>query len=489
MVSRKRVYAALLLLVVMVWCVPAGRADEVTFWNSIALDIMRESMTHPPRVGRDLAIVHSSIYDALNAIDRMHTPLFYQPSLAGPASREAAVAAAAHEALVGLYPTYETSLNGLFNARLAAIPDGRARDTGIALGRSVADNMLTLRASDGWNAGSVYEGGTKPGQWRPTPPGFQPALAPHWGNVKPFAIPGVEEFRPGPPPALGSHEYAVALNETKLLGASDSTVRTPDQTQIAEFWNDYPGLTAAPAGKWNLIAQTLGEQQGNTLAQNARMLALLNVSLADVGIVCWDTKYTYGLWRPEDAIRLADTDGNPGTLADPDWTPLWPSPAFPEYNSGHSSFSGASAETTISHLTQGRASTSCPASRGTMTAFPRRPWRRAAVASTAAFISSSRTLRAWSAGEPSPSMCTPTLRRRCLLRAVQPLFSSASRVCHEPGGPFFIVQSDRSRGPRTAAWAGPTKVLLRSWCLPGSLEPGTWLLRPKKIRKISSRPL
>ena len=344
MVSRKRVYAALLLLVVMVWCVPAGRADEVTFWNSIALDIMRESMTHPPRVGRDLAIVHSSIYDALNAIDRMHTPLFYQPSLAGPASREAAVAAAAHEALVGLYPTYETSLNGLFNARLAAIPDGRARDTGIALGRSVADNMLTLRASDGWNAGSVYEGGTKPGQWRPTPPGFQPALAPHWGNVKPFAIPGVEEFRPGPPPALGSHEYAVALNETKLLGASDSTVRTPDQTQIAEFWNDYPGLTAAPAGKWNLIAQTLGEQQGNTLAQNARMLALLNVSLADVGIVCWDTKYTYGLWRPEDAIRLADTDGNPGTLADPDWTPLWPSPAFPEYNSGHSSFSGASAE-------------------------------------------------------------------------------------------------------------------------------------------------
>ncbi len=97
-------------------------------------------------------------------------------------------------------------------------------------------------------------------------------------------------------------------------------------------------------GKWNLIAQTLGEQQGNSLAENARILALLNVALADAGIVCWDTKYTYELWRPEDAIRLADTDGNPDTAADPDWTPKWPSPAFPEYTSGHSTFSGASAE-------------------------------------------------------------------------------------------------------------------------------------------------
>ncbi len=143
---------------------------------------------------------------------------------------------------------------------------------------------------------------------------------------------------------MTSAEYARAFNEVKVLGVKDSKARTADQTQIAEFWNDFPGPTAAPAGKWNLIAQTLGEQQGNTLAENARMFALLNVTLADAGIVCWDTKYEYELWRPEDAIRNADLDGNPGTLADPDWTPQWPSPAFPEYTSGHSTFSAASAE-------------------------------------------------------------------------------------------------------------------------------------------------
>jgi hypothetical protein len=156
-------------------------------------------------------------------------------------------------------------------------------------------------------------------------------VAPHWGTVRPFGIPRAEDFRPGLPPALTAPEYAAGLNEVKRLGSADSTERTPDQTQIAEFWSDYPGATASPVGKWNLIAQTLGVQQGNTLAENARMFALLNMSLADAGIVCWDTKYTHGLWRPIDAIRLADTDGNPATLADPDWTPLLPTPAFPEY--------------------------------------------------------------------------------------------------------------------------------------------------------------
>jgi hypothetical protein len=331
-------------LVLVVWGASAGRADEVTFWNSVALDILKENSTHPPKVGRDLAIVHSSIYDALNAIDRTHAPLFSQPSVVGAVSREAAVAAAAHEALVGLYPTYEITLDNALNARLAGIADGAAKNTGVSLGRTVADNMLTLRASDGSGGGFLDEGGTAPGQWRPTPPEFQPGLAPHWGSVEPFAIRSPADFRPGPPPALDSVEYAVALNEVKALGRTNSPVRTADQTQIAEFWNDYPGFTAAPAGKWNLIAQTVGAQQGNSLTQNARMFALLNLTLADAGIVCWDTKYTYELWRPEDAIRLADTDGNPDTLADPDWTPQWPSPAFPEYNSGHSSFSGASAE-------------------------------------------------------------------------------------------------------------------------------------------------
>jgi hypothetical protein len=344
MAHPKNARQVVLSLLVVASSFSLTRADEVTYWNRVALDIAKETATAPPLVSRDLAIVHAAIYDALNAIDATYEPLYYRPTVMGPVSREAAVAAAAHEALVGLYPGYEMQLNDLLGARLSGLPDGTAQNNGVALGRSVADNMLALRASDGWDRTVVYPGGTAPGQWRPTPPGYQPAVAPQWGDVRPFGIVRSDVYVPGPPPALTSPEYAAAVNEVKRLGSINSTARTPDQTQIAEFWSDYPGATASPVGKWNLIAQTLAGQQGNTLAENARMFALLNVSLADAGIVCWDTKYTYGLWRPIDAIRLADTDGNPATPVDPEWTPMLPSPAFPEYVSGHSTFSGAAAE-------------------------------------------------------------------------------------------------------------------------------------------------
>jgi hypothetical protein len=334
-----------LALIFATWGLPAGRADEVLYWNTVALDLVQQNATNPPKTSRDLAIIQASVYDALNAIDRAYSPLYFQPAVTGPASREAAVAAAAHQALLGLYPSYASSLNGILSTRLASIPDEAAKDNGIALGRNVANSMLTWRAADGWDAGFTYVGGTAPGQWRPTPPDFKPGLAPLWGQVTPFAIPSADEFRSGPPPALNTPEYAAAVNEVKLLGASHSAARTPDQTQIATFWDDPPGTTAAPSGKWNQIAQVLAEQFHNTLAENARMLALLNLAQADAGIVCWDTKYTFDLWRPETAIHLADTDGNPDTRADPDWKPFLTTPPFPEYVAGHSVFGGAGAET------------------------------------------------------------------------------------------------------------------------------------------------
>ncbi len=342
--NHRNAYAAVLSFVLAICGASAGWADEVTYWNSVALDIMKQSATNPPMVGRDLAIMHSAMYDALNAIDRTHASLFYEPTVTGPASEEAAVAAAAHKALASLFPTYRTSLDEMLNTRLAALPNGAAKSHGIALGQDVAANMLALRASDGSAGNTVYNGGTEPGQWRPTPPAYKPGLVPWWGNVTPFSIPSASRFMPGPPPALNSSQYGAAVNETRSLGRFDSTTRTADQTQIAEFWADSPGPTASPVGKWNLIAETLATQQGNTLAENARMFALLDVTLADAGIVCWKTKYTYELWRPEDAIHLADTDGNPATQADPTWTPLLTSPNFPEYMSGHSTFSAAAAE-------------------------------------------------------------------------------------------------------------------------------------------------
>ena len=342
--KRRRALTAVLCLVVAAGWVSAVRADEVTYWNGVALDIMKETSTIPPKVGRDLAIMHSAIYDAVNAIDRTHMSMFFEPAVTGPASKEAAVAGAAHQALVALYPDHETALDAMFTSRLATMANGSATTNGVALGQSVADSMLTLRASDGSGASVSYPGGTAPGQWRPTPPGYKPATAPQWGNVTPFAILSAKQFTPGPPPVLTSQEYAAAVQETQRLGGSNNTARTAGQTQIADFWADSPGPTASPVGKWNLIAQGLAVQQGNSLAENARMFALLDVTMADAGIVCWNTKYEYGLWRPEDAIHLADTDGNPATVADPTWTPLLTSPSFPEYTSGHSTFSASAAE-------------------------------------------------------------------------------------------------------------------------------------------------
>ena len=217
--NRRIAFAIVLSFIVAACGVSTGWADEVTYWNQVALEIMKQSATHPPKVGRDLAIMHSAMYDALNAIEGTHYPLFYEPSVTGPASQESAVAAAAHQALVNLYPAYAASLNQMLNTRLAAIPDGAAKSNGIALGQSVADNMLALRASDGSNLTADYPGSTTPGQWRPTPPGYKPGLAPLWGNVTPFSIPSADDFRPGPPPALTSPEYAAAVEQTKELGA------------------------------------------------------------------------------------------------------------------------------------------------------------------------------------------------------------------------------------------------------------------------------
>lgn len=323
---------------------PAG-GDEVTHWNTIALEIMKKVATHPPKAGRDMAIVHIAAYDAVMAIEQSHNPFYFHSSFSGPASPESAIAAAAHETLSGLYPAHRTALDTTLSERLALIPESNAKDNGIVLGRSVAEDMLALRADDGWDDNYDYYGSTNVGVWRPTPPAYAPGLGPLWGELTPFCLSSSDDFMPGPPPALDSADYAEAFNEVKLMGMKDSSARSADQTEIAEFWNDFPGPTAAPPGKWNIIGQAVAVQEGNSLTDNARMFALLNAALADAGIVSWDCKFTYELWRPEDAIRLADTDGNALTEADPAWQPNWASPPFPEYSSGHSTFSAAAAET------------------------------------------------------------------------------------------------------------------------------------------------
>jgi len=317
-------------------------ADMVVQWNNNVLDAIRVDKTPPPKASRDLAIVHASIYDAVNAIDRTYKPYAVDvPALPGT-SAEAAVAAAAHRALVALFPAQTATFDTEFAVSLATITDGSSKANGVALGNLVADKMLTLRANDGSSTVVTYTPGSGPGVWIPTPPAFAAALLPQWGNVTPFAMTSGSQFAPNSPPALTSAAYTAAFNEVKDLGSAASATRTADQTAIAKFWADGSG-TFTPPGHVNKIAQAAADSQHNTLSQNARLFAELNVAEADAAIMAWNTKFATNFWRPVTAIRAADTDGNPNTAQDDTWTPLLVTPPFPTYVSGHSSFSAAGA--------------------------------------------------------------------------------------------------------------------------------------------------
>jgi hypothetical protein len=318
-------------------------ADMVIQWNDAVREAIRVAATPATSASRIMAITHAAVYDAVNALDRTHE-VFLVDAIAHPqASREAAVAAAAHRVLVNFYSAQVGTLDAKLTASLATITDGKAEDDGVALGRYVADQILALRQNDG--SGVVlppYTGNTAVGQWRPTPPANLPGLAPHWPDVTPFAMTSGNQFRPAPPPALTSAEYTAAFNEVKELGSLTSATRTADQTAIARFWLNAAG-TATPIGHLNLMAQVAAQQEGNTLEENARLFAGLNIAMADAVISCWDAKYEYNFWRPQTGIREADLDDNPDTVADPVWTPLFATPAHPSYTSGHTSNSGAAA--------------------------------------------------------------------------------------------------------------------------------------------------
>ena len=316
--------------------------DVVTDWNTAALNAIRASSTTPPQASRALAILHTSIYDAVNGIFRTHEPYFVKQKGPSNASEEAAASAAAHRVLITLFPTSAATFDQLHQAILAGIRNDSRKRRGIEWGESVADQILLWRSTDG--SGEVVSAptGSGPGVWQPTPTGYLPYLLPQWGFVTPFAMPTSSFFRPNGPPPLGSAKYAADYNEVKALGENDSTTRTAEQTEIARFWADGAG-TVTPPGHWNVIAQDVATDRRLTIRQNARLFALLNVAMADAAIAAWDAKYVYNFWRPVTAIRAGDTDGNPATDPDPTWMSLIVTPPFPDYISGHSTFSGAAA--------------------------------------------------------------------------------------------------------------------------------------------------
>jgi PAP2 superfamily len=321
----------------------AARADEVLVWNQVALDTIRGLRLTPPRATRTLAMVHVAIFDAVNGIDRVYEP-YYVDKLAPPgACLPAAAAMAAYTVLGGLHPERRAQYDAALADSLAGIPSGPAKTNGKAWGQSVGEAILRLRQNDGADAIVPYVPSDEIGMWRPTPPAFAPALLPQWPFVRPFAMYTGDQFRVEPPPPLSSAAFAAAYDEVKELGRSDSEARTAEQTEIAFFWEDGAG-SVSPPGHWQVIAQDLARRHRNDMLENARLFALLSIAQADGAISSWDSKYAYEHFRPITAITEdADQDGNPATELDPTWTPLIPTPPFPSYTSGHSTFSSVSA--------------------------------------------------------------------------------------------------------------------------------------------------
>jgi membrane-associated phospholipid phosphatase len=335
-----------------------ARADDVTDWNQHMLRAGTVGGTSPIVMSRVAAIVQASVFDAVNGIDRKYTPVHVPPGAAAGASRRAAIVEAAYTALVALYPAQKGTFDGRLAVSLTAIASDPHETSagiasGIAWGQAAANGILSWRATDGFTpAPAPFLGGTAVGEWRPTPPGFLPGAAPQFAYMTPWSISAPSQFRPNGPPALTSARYTADFNETKLMGSISSPIRTSDQTIYAWFW-----AQSTATYLWNHVADSLIErgdrdedadsehygEHHNSLLENARILALLDIAMADAGIACWEAKYHYVFWRPVTAIPLADADGNPATSPDPSWMPLFATPAHPEYPSGHSTVSGAGA--------------------------------------------------------------------------------------------------------------------------------------------------
>jgi hypothetical protein len=346
--------------VVIVGIAPA-RADEVTDWNAIAIDVLALGGQNPVVMTRGLAMAHLAVHDALNAIDRRYEPYLYDARSEPGAAPGAAVAAAMRDALVGAlsgFGTPEQQAKGkeradaAFAAALAVIPEGRSRRDGIAVGQAAAAAMLALRKADGATAQVAYTPGTQPGQWRPhpnpvpaNPPipdealalGNSPAMLPQWGQMMPFTMRAPWQFRLRPPPAVTSETYTRDYNEVKRLGGKRSTARTAAQIEIARFW--YEGS----ARGWNRIARIIAGQRALDRWEQARLFGLLNAAMADGYIAGADTRYLYNFWRPVTAVRAGDTDGNDATVGDPTWETFMNTPPLPEYPSTHSVLGGAAA--------------------------------------------------------------------------------------------------------------------------------------------------
>jgi hypothetical protein len=341
----------------------AGPTDHVLYWNNVLLKTYRQIGGGPTRLARAGAMVHGAIYDAANSAlcTDGQAECLGQPwvlKVANVIDFNTVIDYAAFTTLTGLYGN-RINFQPDLDAAQVGVPDSPERQAAIAAGQQIGNAVLANRANDGSATDPPYNPPVVPGAWRPT--GSGPAVAPGWGNVRPFALTGGAQFRP-PLPAgqstypgvLTNAAYTTNYNEVKDVGAANSTTRGADRTQAAWFWaNDLDG-TYKPPGQLFEHTRIVSAQQGLTVDQNAKMFAYVAFAMADAAIVAWDAKYNtpIDLWRPETAIHEAANDGNPSTAPDASWQPLSAdrngahfSPPFPAYVSGHATFAGAWAAT------------------------------------------------------------------------------------------------------------------------------------------------
>ena len=308
--------------------VPAT-ANVITDWDAMAVTVVAPA----PLGQRELAMVHVAMFDAVNSIERRYRPYLVQLTALKTTSQDAAAAIAAATVLVGLRPMAAAETKAALATYLATIADGEPKSDGIKLGEAVAAKILLARANDGSSAADAYRPKTKPGAYVPTPI----TVASVWPAVAPFALTTPSQFRPPPPIALDSQEWAADFNELKTHGGKTSTMRSTQQTETARFW-----LMVGAPGYHPVARQLIAARQMNTI-DSARFMALYAVALADAYIAVFDAKYHYEFWRPITAIRNGDLDGNPATELETTWQPIDNTPMHPEYPCAHCIQSGAAA--------------------------------------------------------------------------------------------------------------------------------------------------
>jgi|CZKR01.1.fsa_nt_gi hypothetical protein len=342
--TKKRTLGLCMLMATLLFGSAVAKADVVLDWNAIAVNTAIANGQNPFAQARTAAIVQLAVFESVNAITGDYHP--YLGTIVAPpgASADAAAIQAAYRVLSTYFPASHLTLDAELANSLASLPDGQAKNDGIATGEAAALAMIALRANDGSSPPQFkIPGPVVPGEWQATPScpivnGIKVGIAFQWQNVTPFGIPSASEFLLDPPPALTSHQYAKAYNEVMTVGSLNSTERPQDRANVALFY-----AASSPTQVFNQALQQVAQERWHSLSENARVLAVVNMAMNDSLVASFLNKYHYNFWRPETAIHAGDTDGNPKTQADPSFVPFVTTPCFPSYPSNHGSAANGAA--------------------------------------------------------------------------------------------------------------------------------------------------